>query len=1520
MKKILSIIDLPDNLIAIKEIIKSYFPYCISLQASDGPEGISKAAEIQPELILIDMIMPGADGFLVCKLLKDSPITAHIPVIVLNMAPDTENRISTLVTGADALISKPYDIPELVARMKGLLQISDTGEKRIHKKNRIEQTVQTRTAELQLVNERLKKEIEQRIGIQAKLSDSKELLETIIKTSLDGYWLADVQGNLLEVNETYCRMTGYSEKELLQMCIYDIEAKEPNEGMASQIDVVIAQGETRFETQHCRKNGSIFDVEISVQYQPVEGGRLVAFIKDITDRNKAKEALIEKENRYRTLFEVSPSGILLIDLDGQIIDVNDSFCKSLLYEKHELIGQNIRLLVDPANFDTIPVHINEMVQGRVLRSVVKNIKKDGTLCDVELQESLIILPDGRKGILSAANNITERKQAETDLRNSYEQYRMLLDLAPDAFFQGDTEGNFITVNKAAEELSGYSHEELQKMNISDLFTNRQLEANPLNYQALISGEKVKTIREIIKKDGQSLVVEMNSKKMTDGTYQSFFRDITERRKAEDEMMKGRERAKLQRNAIARIALNEVITLGDLPGTFQMLTQEMSDTLNVERSGIWLFDENNTELQCASLFDGKTRQHVQGSSFKMADFPRYFNAIKNESRVFTSDAQNDLRTSEFTTKFFKPLGVTSLLDASIHIEGELMGVVCFEHCGNNRDWYTDEESFASTIASIVAQSLINHKRLQVEEELMNKERTHRTLLNNLPGFAYRCKNDKNWTMLYVSSGCVNITGYNPDDLIDNSLLAFNDIIHPDYREKIWIMWQHMLSELSVFEYEYPIIDKNGQEKWVWERGCGIFSEQGELMFIEGFITDITDKKQAEQSMHESELRFKQLFDELGDAVFVTKISGTDNGMILEVNPAAEKQTGYSRAELLNKNIITDIGISATSEIGIENWTINLLKGEKVNVIEKKRKKDGTEYWTEVVVTPIEYKGMKASLSINHDITDRIRAEQIQKVIYNISRAVTTTVNFKDFISLIRDELQTIIDAKNFYIAFYDDKKDELSFPVYFDEKDHYTNSPAPLTLSKYVIESKKPLMANSAIKDKLVAEGKLIYIGSRSKVWLGVPLKIEGRVTGVLVLQSYTDEDAFSKSDMVMLEFVASQIGISIERKKSEDDLMIALDKAEESDRLKSAFLANMSHEIRTPMNGILGFAQMLKRPGLNDDNQKKYIEIIEKSGRRMLNIINDIVDISRIEAGQMNVYISEANIYDQMVEIYTFFKPETDAKGIRLSMDTHHLNQDLNANTDREKLFAILTNLVKNAIKYTNEGSIVLGATKQGNYLKFYVKDTGIGVPQERQEAIFERFIQADIADTKAYEGAGLGLAITTAYIKLLGGKIWMESPPTGEQVGSVFYFILPMDSSVEDIQNVSETTTVEKDEPPSKTKGIILVVEDDETSVELISIFLDKYNVEFLFAKTGKEAVRICRQRPDIDLILMDIKLPEMNGYDATKQIRKFNSHVIIIAQTAFSLSGDKEKALDAGCNDYITKPLKRNVLTEMIEKYLNH
>ncbi len=382
------------------------------------------------------------------------------------------------------------------------------------------------------------------------------------------------------------------------------------------------------------------------------------------------------------------------------------------------------------------------------------------------------------------------------------------------------------------------------------------------------------------------------------------------------------------------------------------------------------------------------------------------------------------------------------------------------------------------------------------------------------------------------------------------------------------------------------------------------------------------------------------------------------------------------------------------------------------------------------------------------------------------------------------------------------------------------------------------------------------------------------------------------------------------------ELVDAKNKAEQSDKLKSAFLANMSHEIRTPMNGILGFSGLLKEPNLSGEEQQEYIGIIEKSGTRMLNIINDIVDISKIESGLVVVDIAESNINEQMEFIYNFFQPEVVKKGIAFSYTETLTAKEATIKTDREKFFAILTNLVKNAIKFTAQGSIEFGYTLNNAtpaMVEFFISDTGIGIPYEKQEMIFERFIQADIFDRNAYQGAGLGLSISKAYAEMLGGKIWVESE---EGRGSKFYFTIPY-------VGVNERkTAIINDDSADDTKNqlqnlCILVAEDDETSDMLLARVIKSRSNEVFHSKTGFEAVEICRNNPGIDLILMDIRMPGMKGHEATREIRKFNQKVIIVAQTAYGLSGDRDRAIEAGCNDYISKPVSKEDLMMIIHKY---
>lgn len=387
-----------------------------------------------------------------------------------------------------------------------------------------------------------------------------------------------------------------------------------------------------------------------------------------------------------------------------------------------------------------------------------------------------------------------------------------------------------------------------------------------------------------------------------------------------------------------------------------------------------------------------------------------------------------------------------------------------------------------------------------------------------------------------------------------------------------------------------------------------------------------------------------------------------------------------------------------------------------------------------------------------------------------------------------------------------------------------------------------------------------------------------------------------------------------ESKNAELQLIAAKEKAEESDRLKLAFLANMSHEIRTPMNGILGFADLLKDPDLSGEKQLDFIRIIEKSGVRMLTIINDLINISKIESGQIEISNSETNLNEQLDFMFKFFKSETAQKNLQFAVEFPKPANAVIINSDKEKIYAILTNLIKNAIKFTDRGSIDFGYTLKGEKFEFFVRDTGKGIPKDKQQAIFERFIQADSSISSGHEGAGLGLSISRAYVELLGGELWVESE---EGKGSIFYFTLPVN---EVSKNELATKEKQESEPYFSIKAknaTILIAEDDETSSIYLRSILEGLNIKLLEAKTGKEALAACNNNEDIILVLMDIKMPVMDGHTAAKEIKKIRPNLPIIAQTAFVLETERMKYIDI-FDDYLTKPLKADTLKQKVISYL--
>jgi len=637
------------------------------------------------------------------------------------------------------------------------------------------------------------------------------------------------------------------------------------------------------------------------------------------------------------------------------------------------------------------------------------------------------------------------------------------------------------------------------------------------------------------------------------------------------------------------------------------------------------------------------------------------------------------------------------------------------------------------------------------------------------------------------------------------------------------------------------------------------------------------KKRTKELAESENKYRSIVENTNESIVIIQ-----NGLLKFVNPFVSQITGYETGELIDAPFINFVHTD-DREKSIQNYQ-NRMTGEEVSNFDFRINcKDQSFRWVSVQSKSIIWDDEKALLYILNDLTAhkniqltlikaKEQAEESEQYLYSIINNIGDPVFVKDDQSrlvLVNDAFCEIFNLNREGII-----GKTLAEEVPQEEQEHFLK-----------------------IDNQVLSDGKETIIEELLTPGGNPTLTISTRKT------RFTDNKG--------TKYLIGTIHDISKRKRAEVELKTAKERAEESDRLKSAFLANMSHEIRTPMNGILGFSSLLKEPNLTGKKQLKYIDIIEKSGARMLNIINNIIDISKVEAGLMQLDLKETNINKQIAYVFTFFKDEAKDKNLELKLHDLLPNEEVIVNTDREKLYAILINLVKNSIKYTNEGSIEIGyrkTTTEPIELAFFVKDTGIGISKDRMKAVFERFIQADIEDRQAIQGAGLGLAISKAYVEMLHGKLWVESE-YGK--GSTFYFTIPYNPPRAQQPIINKTIEAIQH---TQTKLKILVAEDDEYSLILLLKVLKGFNSEILIAKNGNEAVEVSHNNLDLDLILMDIKMPEMNGIEATSRIRTFNKGVPIIAQTAHATSEDKKRILKEGFNGYISKPINKNELIKII------
>jgi PAS domain S-box-containing protein len=703
----------------------------------------------------------------------------------------------------------------------------------------------------------------------------------------------------------------------------------------------------------------------------------------------------------------------------------------------------------------------------------------------------------------------------------------------------------------------------------------------------------------------------------------------------------------------------------------------------------------------------------------------------------------------------------------------------------------------------------------------------------------------------------------------TLKEFFIFFEPASRKKAIRVFTECAQKGIPCDEELEIITNKGDRLWIRILGEAI-KEDGKIVKIQGALQEITKIKQAELTIEESEAKFRNLFENHSAVKIITD---PETGNIVDVNKSAARYYGWTVSRMKKKNISEIIFLPDTEII----HKPQLAGDPETHFISKHRKANGKIADVEIFSSKINIGGKEFRHSIIHDVTEK---KSTEKQLNLLSRAME------------QSPVSIVITGKNGKIEYMN--------PTFENTTGYSLGELKGKSLRILKSRLKSPGLSKDAWGALL--SGKKWTGEFRSK-----------KKNGQLFWEKLVISPIFDSRGKIT-NFVS--IGEDItEMRKLVEDLVGAKEKAEESVRLKSAFLANISHEIRTPMNGILGFAEILRESGLSRHEKLKFLDIIRNSGNRMLDTVNDLIDISRIETGQVRMYITESDLNHHFESLYEFFVPQAVQKGLILKM--HPVASPVAViKTDHSKLDSILINLIKNAIKFTNKGIIEVGCLQKGDFfLEFYVRDTGVGVPADRQTAIFNRFEQADMADTKSFQGSGLGLAITKAYVELLGGEIWVESEPG---YGSTFYFTILLRTA--EAQN-NKRQTICKDSPspgiPQLKGRKILVAEDDLFSREMIIYLLKKTGATLLIAKDGRETIKEF-YRETVDLILLDIQLPEIDGYEVFREVRANNPDVPVIAQTAYAMLDDIKKFNELGFTDYLTKPIDQDRLFKLLNAYL--
>lgn len=1144
---------------------------------------------------------------------------------------------------------------------------------------------------------------------------------------------------------------------------------------------------------------------------------------EISERKQKEEALIGSEKKYRNLHESIIDGFVSVDLQGNIKECNESY--------RQMVGYSIKELKGLTFMDLTPEkwhkYEEDIISSQVLKRGYSDIyekeyrKKDGSIFPVELHVFLISDDLGhQEGMWAIVRDITQRKQAEWNLKVSEERFRSLYENAPIGIYRTTPKGQILLANSVLVKLLGYkSLKELKNRDLKNT-ENYEPQYSRTKFQEKIERDgKVKGLESAWKrKDGKILYVRESAVLVRDGDgnslyYDGTIEDITERKLAEKALKESQQRFKVlfegSPDAIVLADAETGIIIDANNAVSKLLLKPIKDIKGLHQSKV--HPERIKESVIAGF-----KNHVLMSKKSVKSLPL-------ESFVQRSDG------------FEVPVEIVADI-VTLNGKQFLQGVF--------RD--------------------ITQRRL-AETALRDSEGRFRSLFENMvEGFAY-CK------MLY-ENGQPHDFLYLDVNLAFETLTGLKNVKGKKVSEVIPGIRQ---SDPELFETYNRVALTGKPERFesyveslkMWFH-ISVYSPEREY-FVAVFDV-INERKLAEEALKESEEKYRGMVDISPDAVIIHA-----DGNILFVNPAALNLIGAISSEQLVNQSFDNLLHPDCKDIVSDRIARIYQTGKSAGFTELKFITLRNEIIdAEVIGIPINYMGKHAIQTIARDITNRKAAENALRESHDFNSSLLRALPFG---MQIVDESGTILfmDEK-FSKLFGDQGRGKKCWEVYRDDQTQCYD--CPLLISGIEIGK------TGNYESKGVLGGKIFDISHTGMMYKGKKAMLE-------IFQDIT------------------------ERKLEEAELIIAKEKAEESDRLKSAFLATMNHELRTPLNHILGFSSLIQS-GVEANESREYASTIEASGKNLLSIIEDIFELSLVEQANIKVRRQTFNLMDHFMENKASLDDIVRSSGkneqieLIFTPDTELLSSYIT--TDRSKINQVLANLFKNAIKFTHSGKIEFGYKMENHErLKFYVKDTGIGISKEKQHVIFDFFRQGDDSHTRLYGGIGIGLAISLKITHVLNGELQVESEP-GK--GSTFYFTIP----VERADAIKQTELTPHNTEIDLFGKTILVVEDDALSMSLIKTFMRSTRAMIIEACEGEEAIIKWQLHPEIDLVLMDLKMPGMDGFEASRILKSKKQKMPIIALTAYSLTSDKDKAKEAGCDTIVTKPVDQALLFAEIKKMI--